>query len=96
MNKENLIQTVFEAVSSAREGLSKAAVKDIFDAIFDKISDAVSQGDDVTLIGFGTFTVKQQSERKGRNPSTGKEMIIPAKKVLKFRVGKQLKEKING
>lgn len=95
MNKENLIQKVFEAVSSHGREISKAAVTDVFNSVFDSISQAVSNGDDVTLIGFGTFVVKQQNERRGRNPATGQEMLIPAKKVLKFRPGKQIKEAIN-
>jgi DNA-binding protein HU-beta len=54
------------------------------------------KGDKVALVGFGTFSVSERKARKGRNPQTGKEMKIAAKKVLKFTAGKALKEAVNG
>jgi len=63
-------------------------------AITESITDALSNGGKVTLVGFGTFQVIEKKSRKGRNPQTGEELQIPAKKVPKFRAGKGLREKV--
>lgn len=62
------------------------------DAVTETITDTLSQGEKITLVGFGTFQVRQREERKGINPQTGQTMQIPAKKVPKFRPGKELRE----
>jgi DNA-binding protein HU-beta len=64
----------------------------MLDAILDTIKDTVSDGDKVTLVGFGTFAMMQRSARRGRNPRTGKAINIPAKKVPRFIPGKDFKE----
>jgi DNA-binding protein HU-beta len=87
MNKTDLINEI-----SAESGLTKADAKRSLDACIKAIMKALSRNKDVTLVGFGTFTVTKRSARKGRNPQTGKEINIPARKVPKFRVGKALKE----
>jgi len=58
------------------------------------VSKALKKGQNVTLVGFGTFTVGKRKARRGRNPQTGKEIKIPAKKVAKFKPGKALKEAV--
>jgi DNA-binding protein HU-beta len=64
------------------------------DCVFNTIKKALKKRDTVTLIGFGTFKVDKRKARKGRNPQTGEEMIIPATKVVKFKPGKLLKEAV--
>lgn len=64
------------------------------DATIEAITAALSKGDGLTLVGFGTFSVVQRAARKGRNPQTGKEIKIKARKVVKFKPGKNLKEEV--
>ncbi len=90
MNKAQLV----EAVASKAE-LSKAAARRAVDAVFSAISEALSNGENVQLVGFGTFTVTERKARKGRNPRTGEVITIPARKVVRFRPGKQLQEMVS-
>ena len=61
----------------------------------DTIKECISEGEDVAFVGFGTFKIKEKAQTVGRNPHTGEEVVIPAKKVVKFRAGKELKEIVN-
>ena len=88
MNKGELINEVAEAMSSKKD--AQIAV----DAVISSITDALKRGDAVTLVGFGTFKVTERKARMGRNPQTGEEMKIEAKKVPKFVAGKALKEAV--
>ena len=90
MNKTELIAAVAEEAEMTKKDAEKA-VK----AVIDVISDALVQGDKVQLIGFGTFEVRERGASDGHNPSTQKEIKIPASKAPAFRVSKQLKEKVN-
>ncbi|VTR27868.1 NS1 [Serratia fonticola] len=65
------------------------------DAIIASVTDSLKEGDDVALVGFGSFTVRERSARTGRNPQTGKEIKIAAAKVPAFRAGKALKDAVN-
>ena len=85
MNKAELIDAI---ASSA--GLTKADAKKALDAFVDTTTDALKKGDRVALVGFGSFSVAERSARTGRNPQTGKEITIPAKKVVKFKAGSEL------
>ena len=85
MNKGDLITTLAKVAGTKKE--AEAALNTIIGAI----TRALKKGDKVTLIGFGTFSVTKRAARKGRNPQTGKEMKIAARKVLKFTPGKGLK-----
>jgi len=89
MNKAELISEVSEKV-----GITKKEIGNIVDAIMEAIKKALSRGEKVTLVGFGTFQVMERKARRGRNPQTGEEIQIPAKKVSKFRAGKGLREKV--
>ena len=71
--------------------VSKAAAAKALDSFVDGVKKALKKGDKVTLIGFGTFSVTQRKARKGRNPQTGKEIKIAARKAPKFSAGKALK-----
>lgn len=90
MNKSQLIDRV-----AADASISKAAAGRVIDALIASITDTLKQGDDVALVGFGTFLVRDRAERTGRNPQTGKEIQIAAAKVPAFRAGKGLKDAVN-
>ncbi len=88
MNKGDLTNKVAEVLDSKKD--AQAAV----DCVFSTITEALSQKESVTLVGFGTFKTSERKARKGRNPQTGKEIDIPARNVPKFIPGKALKDAI--
>ncbi|WP_423063652.1 HU family DNA-binding protein [Candidiatus Paracoxiella cheracis] len=90
MNKNELI----EAMASAAD-ISKNAAARALDAFVDSVTSSLSNGDDVVLVGFGSFTTSQRAARTGRNPQTGQTMQIPAATVARFKAGKKLKEAVN-
>ena len=85
MNKAQLIDAMAE-----KAGLTKADAKKALDAFIGATTDALKSGDRVALIGFGSYSVTERSARTGRNPQTGKEITIAAKKVVKFKAGAEL------
>src|SRR5688572_12524219 len=87
MNKAQLIEAVAKNTQ-----LTKTSVEETLNAALDIIKKGVRKGDDVTLVGFGTFTRAKRKARIGRNPQTGKEIKIPAMTVPRFRPGKEFKE----
>ncbi len=90
MNKSELIDAI-----AASADISKAAAGRALDAMTDSVTTALKGGDQVTLIGFGTFSVKDRAARTGRNPQTGAEIQIKAAKVPSFKAGKALKDAVN-
>lgn len=90
MNKSQLIDKIAENAD-----LSKASAGRALDALIEVLSDSLKEGNPVQLVGFGTFSVRERSERMGRNPKTGAEIKIPAAKVPGFKAGKTLKEAVN-
>lgn len=88
MNKAQLIDAIAE-----KAGLTKADSKKALEAFVATVGESLNAGDKVALVGFGTFSVSERSERIGRNPQTGKTITIPAKKVVKFKAGAELAEK---
>ncbi len=90
MNKNELISTVAEAAE-----LSKADATKAVDAVFSSVTKALSKGDEVRLVGFGTFSVAHRAASQGRNPRTGEPIAIAASKQPKFKAGKQLKDAVN-
>ena len=90
MNKNELIAAVPE-----RAGLSKTDGTKAVDAFVDVITAALKKGDEIRLVGFGTFAVTQRKATEGRNPRTGEKINIPASKVPKFKPGKALKEAVS-
>lgn len=90
MNKSELI----DAIATSAD-LSKAAASNALDATLKSIEEALANGDQVTLVGFGTFAVKERAARTGRNPQTGEEIQISAAKVPSFKAGKGLKDAVN-
>lgn len=90
MNKGELVSAV-----AAEAGLTKTNAETAVNAVFSTIRNAVSKGQEVRLIGFGTFAVTNRAASTGRNPRTGEAIKIPAKKQVKFKAGKDLKESVN-
>ncbi|MFA6991278.1 MAG: HU family DNA-binding protein [Candidatus Babeliales bacterium] len=89
MNKAELIEHMAKSTK-----LSKAACKGAIEAFVEAVETTLKKGKDVVLTGFGTFTVIKRKTRIGINPATGNKMTIPAKKVPKFKPGKQLKDSV--
>ncbi len=90
MNKGELIDSV-----AASAGLSRAEATKAVDAVLDNVTRALAGGSSVSLVGFGTFTVKERAARMGRNPRTGEPIQIAASKVPGFKAGKALKDAVN-
>lgn len=90
MNKGELIDKIAKDAK-----LTKGQAGDALDSVLNSVSATLAKGGKVTLVGFGTFTVSKRSARKGRNPRTGKEINIKAKKVAKFKAGIELAKKVN-
>ena len=90
MNKSELIDAVAEGAD-----ISKAAATRAVDAVLDAVSGALKQGDQVSLVGFGTFLVRERAARSGRNPRTGETITIAATKIPTFKAGKGLKDNVN-
>ena len=90
MNKTDLI----DAVASEAD-VSKAEAARVVDALIDSITRALKKGDTVTLVGFGTFQVRERAARSGRNPKTGETIKIGASKNPVFKAGKALKDAVN-
>lgn len=91
MNKNDVIAAVAD-----KTGMSKAAAGEAVDATFDVITDALKGGDEVKIIGFGSFSVAERAASMGRNPRTGASIQIEASKTPKFKAGKGLKDSVNG
>lgn len=90
MNKSELVSAIAE-----KAGLTKVQAAAALEATVGTVTTALSKGDQVAIIGFGTFKVGDRAARTGRNPQTGAEMKIPAAKVPKFSAGKALKDAVN-
>lgn len=91
MNKSELIDAVAQSAD-----ISKAAAARAVDGFVAAVTDALKKGEQVTLVGFGTFLVREREARTGRNPQTGAEIKIPASKLPAFKAGKGLKDAVNG
>lgn len=91
MRKSDLIDAVAQA-----SDLTKAQATQVVNAVLDEILLALSNGEPVSLPGFGSFERRHRAARTGRNPQTGKEMQIPASYAVGFKPGKQLREAVNG
>ena len=90
MNKNDLINAVSDSAN-----ITKSQASDTVDAVFSTISNELSSGGEVRLVGFGTFMVTNRAATTGRNPRTGEAIQIPASKQPKFRAGKSLKSSVN-
>jgi len=90
VNKSELIEAI-----AASADIPKAAASRALDAMVDTVTDSLKKGDSVSLVGFGTFQVKERAARTGRNPQTGQPIEISAAKVPSFKAGKALKDSVN-
>lgn len=90
VNKSDLI----DAIASSAD-INKSDAGRALDAVIDGITESLKRGDQVSLVGFGTFTVKPRAARDGRNPRTGETIKIPASNVPGFKAGKALKDAVN-
>lgn len=91
MTKAGIVNDVYERV-----GVTKKEAADYVDAVFEMMKDTLSGGEEVKISGFGKFEVRQKGERVGRNPRTGEEIMIPERKVPRFKVSQVLKDELNG
>ena len=91
MTKIDIIQNVYEKL-----GFSKKDSADVVESVFDIIKDSLAQGDKVKISGFGNFSIKEKKSRRGRNPQTGSEIEISARKVLTFKSSQVLRKALNG
>ena len=89
MNKAELISAI-----ATDAGVTKSVASKVLESVINNVTESLKKGDKVTLVGFGTFSVTKRKARTGRNPQTGKEIEIPAKKVAKFRAGAKLAEAV--
>ena len=91
MTKAQLVKQI-----SAKAGITQVSAGKILESILSSLSEAMASGDSVTLGGFGTFKLSQHKERKGRNPSNGQPLVIPARKMPRFSPGKELRQLVQG
>lgn len=87
MNKADLVKEI-----SQKASVNQATAQKALESMLDTFKESLKKGEKIQLIGFGSFEVAKRAERKGVNPQTKKEIKIPAKKVVKFKAGKELKE----
>ena len=90
MNKSELVDSIAE-----KSGLNKTQAGDALNAVMESVGQALEAGDSISLVGFGTFSVKDRKARTGRNPQTGETIQIAAAKVPSFKAGKALKDAVN-
>ena len=90
MNKSELVSVIAEKM-----GVSKKEAEIATNAFISTVSTALTEGRKIQLVGFGTFEVRERAARKGRNPQTGKEMLLPGRNVPVFKACKSLKEAVN-
>ena len=84
----------FVSLVANKAGLTKKDAEAALDGVLETISEVLTKGDSVTFVGFGTFSVTERAARTAKVPSTGKEVKVPAKKVVKFKVGKNFKDAV--
>ena len=89
ITKADLADYLFQKI-----GLNKREAKEVVDSFFDELREALLSGEDIELSGFGNFSIKRKSERPGRNPKTGEEIPITARKVITFHASQKLKQRM--
>jgi integration host factor subunit alpha len=91
MTKADIVEKIYEKV-----GFSKKDSAELVELVFDIIKGTLEEGDKIKIAGFGNFVVKSKSDRRGRNPQTGEEITITARKILTFKPSQVLKASLNG
>jgi integration host factor subunit beta len=92
MTKSDLVEKLSEALTN----LTKKECEVIVDTVFHNMKDALHRGEKIEIRGFGSFTVRTRRAKEGRNPKTGEKVAIPEKRIPFFKVGKELREMVNG
>ena len=90
MNKTDLVNQI-----AKKTGLTKSKSNEVIDAFVSSVTESLTEGEKVTLVGFGTFTTSKREARKGRNPKTGEVINIPGKTVARFKAGSELSKNVN-
>jgi integration host factor subunit alpha len=90
MTKADIVERIYEKV-----GFSKKESAELVETVFDLMKSTLEEGDKIKIAGFGNFVVKEKSDRRGRNPQTGEEITIMARKILTFKPSQVLKSAIN-
>ena len=90
MNKPELASAIATSAD-----ITKEKAGEVINALLDEVTDCMTRGESIALIGFGSFTVRDRAERQGKNPKTGEAITIPASKTVGFKAGKALKEAVN-
>ena len=90
-----MIKSELVKALSLRSGLSSQDARTVIDAVFDTISDSLANGNRVELRGFGSFNLKQREAKDGRNPKTGEVVHVPEKRVMYFKPGKEMRERVD-
>jgi len=90
MTKADIVEQIYERV-----GFSKKESAELVELVFDLIKDTLEEGEKIKIAGFGNFIVKEKADRRGRNPQTGEEITISARKILTFKPSQVLKASIN-
>ncbi|MCK5680265.1 integration host factor subunit alpha [bacterium] len=90
MTKADMVELVYEQI-----GVSKREAARIVETIFDIVKDTLERGENVKISGFGSFNIQHKKPRRGRNPQTGEEITISARRVLSFKVSNVLREQLN-
>ena len=91
MTKADIVENVYEKLG----GFTKKEAADMVDTVFEAIKDTLAKGEKLKVSGFGNFVVREKTERVGRNPQTGEEITISARKVLTFKPSQVLKSSLN-
>ena len=91
LTKENLVQTLYD-----QSGFSKHQSKALVETVFGMVKKSLESGDDVLISGFGKFSVKKKSPRRGRNPATGEDLTLDARRIVMFKSSTILRDKLNG
>ena len=93
ITKATIIENLYEYFQHL--GYSRKQCVELIESLLDVIKNSLASGEDVLISGFGKFCVNEKNDRKGRNPSTGEEMILPARRVVTFKSSSRLREKVN-
>lgn len=91
MTKAGIVDEVYESV-----GITKKEAADFVEAVFETMKETLEDGEEIKVSGFGKFEVRRKGERVGRNPRTGVEIMIPERRVLRFKVSQVFKDELNG
>jgi len=91
LTKENLVQTLYD-----QSGFSKHQSKALVETVFEMVKKSLESGDDVLISGFGKFSVRKKSPRRGRNPATGEDLTLDARRIVMFKSSTILRDKLNG